>query len=351
MLDAVTGDGAGVGARMLLVIDQLEELFVRIDEGTRHRFIAALVGALGAPAGRLVVVATLRADFLHLPLSLSELGELVRAGTELVTPMTRPELERAIARPAESVGVTVEPGLVVDVATDVERRPDAIPVSDPGRDPAGRGVRHWHRAGAVSVANGELAGGVRLGTRRKRHRNAGPHGIAGAQRLAPHRDCPSHLRRQGVLVRRTEGDPVHGNSPDHVRSGCGPRRVDARSDGDPQRGDRRRPARRVQSRHRRWRPMVRARRHVLVLHRPRRQRLHPAVPGGRRRTAGHLHDPVPPRRARTACRRSPAAPDASREPRGPAREWPTTTCLPASSGSSSPERSAAEDQPFAAVWS
>jgi hypothetical protein len=87
-----------------------------------------LVAALAAPEAPLVVVATLRADFLHVPLALPDVGELVRSGAELVTPLTRAELERAIERPAEAVGVEVEPGLAAEIINDVEHRPGALPL-------------------------------------------------------------------------------------------------------------------------------------------------------------------------------------------------------------------------------
>ena len=114
--------------RILLVIDQLEELFVRVDESTSTRFLDGLVAAIRAPGSPLAVVVTLRADFLHLPLALPGFGKLVRGGVELVTPMTRVELERAIARPAEAVGIEVEPGLVVEIVNDVEHRPGVLPL-------------------------------------------------------------------------------------------------------------------------------------------------------------------------------------------------------------------------------
>lgn len=124
----LAGPIADDDAGLLLVIDQLEELFVRVDEGTRSRFLRGLVAALAAPGTPLVVVATLRADFLHLPLALADVGELVRTGTELVTPLTGAELGRAIVRPAEAVGVDVEPGLVAEMVNDVEQRPGALPL-------------------------------------------------------------------------------------------------------------------------------------------------------------------------------------------------------------------------------
>ncbi len=114
--------------RLLLVIDHLEQLFVRVNGETRSRFLSGLVAALAASQTRLLVIATLRADFLHVPLGLADVGELVRSGTELVTPLTRTELERAIARPADAVGVEVEPGLVAEMINEVEHRPGVLPL-------------------------------------------------------------------------------------------------------------------------------------------------------------------------------------------------------------------------------
>ena len=131
------GDLAGAVARILpddaghlvLVIDQLEELWSLVeDEAERARFVNGLVEALSARDARLLVVATLRADFLDRPLLSPGLGELVRAGTELVTPLARDELERAIVRPSEAVGVQLEPGLATEVQADVARQPGELPL-------------------------------------------------------------------------------------------------------------------------------------------------------------------------------------------------------------------------------
>ena len=113
----------------MLVVDQLEELWSLVeDDAERTSFIGALVEALSARDSRLLVVATLRADFLDRPLRSPGLGELVRAGTELVTPLIRDELERAIVRPAASVGVQLEPGLAAEVIADVARQPGELPL-------------------------------------------------------------------------------------------------------------------------------------------------------------------------------------------------------------------------------
>jgi DNA-binding SARP family transcriptional activator len=114
---------------LLLVIDQFEELFTLVeDDSERARFIAELVRALSADDGRLLITATLRADFFDRPLLSAGLGELVRTGTEVVTPLDRDELERAVVRPAESVGAQLEPGLATDVIAEVAAQPGQLPL-------------------------------------------------------------------------------------------------------------------------------------------------------------------------------------------------------------------------------
>ncbi len=116
-------------SELLLVIDQFEEVFTLVaDEGRRAKFLAALRAAAADPRSRVRIVVTLRADFLDRPLTYSGLAELVRAGTELVVPLTVEELERTISGPSERVGVRVAPGLVAQLVSDVIGRPGALPL-------------------------------------------------------------------------------------------------------------------------------------------------------------------------------------------------------------------------------
>ena len=70
----------------------------------------------------------MRADWFDRPLLSAELGALIRDAVEVVTPLTRDELERAIVRPAAAVGVELEPGLAADLEADVADRPGALPL-------------------------------------------------------------------------------------------------------------------------------------------------------------------------------------------------------------------------------
>ncbi len=121
----IAGDAGG---RLLLVIDQFEELFLLTAEAARSRFLRCLVRALAVPGSSLLVVTTLRADRLDRPLLSSDLGELLRGGLEVVTPLRQDELERAIASPAEGVGMEVEPGLAAEIAAGLVQRPAALPL-------------------------------------------------------------------------------------------------------------------------------------------------------------------------------------------------------------------------------
>ena len=74
------------------------------------------------------VVVTLRADFYDRPLRHRGIGELLHDGTQIVTPMTPEELERAIVGPVEPLGVTFEPALVAELVRDVVDRAGALPL-------------------------------------------------------------------------------------------------------------------------------------------------------------------------------------------------------------------------------
>jgi basic membrane lipoprotein Med (substrate-binding protein (PBP1-ABC) superfamily)/DNA-binding SARP family transcriptional activator len=115
-------------SRVVLVIDQLEELFALVDEPARTRFLDNLVVALDDPHRRLTVVATLRADFYGNALAHPALGARLGGGLVNVTPLTSEELEAAASEPAARVGVTYEPALLAQVIADVGREPGALPL-------------------------------------------------------------------------------------------------------------------------------------------------------------------------------------------------------------------------------
>ncbi len=114
--------------QVVLIIDQLEELFVQSDPAEAAEFLAAVAAAVADRRSVVRVVATLRADFYDAPLRHPDFGELMRLGTDAITPLNPSELERAITGPAEHVGVQVAPGVVAAIATDMVGQPTALPL-------------------------------------------------------------------------------------------------------------------------------------------------------------------------------------------------------------------------------
>jgi WD40 repeat protein/DNA-binding SARP family transcriptional activator len=116
-------------SELVLVVDQFEEVFTLTeDEAERSLLLESLRVAAADPTSRVRIVLTLRADFYDRPLVYPRFGELLGDGTEVVTPLAPDELERAIVRPASSVGMTVEPALVAQVVSDVTEQPGALPL-------------------------------------------------------------------------------------------------------------------------------------------------------------------------------------------------------------------------------
>ncbi|MEH1163927.1 helix-turn-helix domain-containing protein [Micromonospora sp. CPCC 205539] len=146
-------------ARVLLVVDQFEELFTLCaDERERGRFIAALLDASRGEDRRATVVIGLRADFLahviHHPGLADALAEDAQV---LVGPVTATDLREIVLRPAAQVGMSVEPDLLATILAEAAGEPGGLPL-----------VSHvlqevWHRrsAATLSLAAYQASGGVR----------------------------------------------------------------------------------------------------------------------------------------------------------------------------------------------
>ncbi|MDJ0769993.1 MAG: BTAD domain-containing putative transcriptional regulator [Ilumatobacter sp.] len=117
------------GRRLLLVIDQLEELFHHVtDDAARRRFVRDLVELVEDPAAPVTVLVVLRASYLDRALQLPGLGEQVSAAMVGVRPLEATELEAAARRPAERVGARMEPELIAELVGDMVDQPGALPL-------------------------------------------------------------------------------------------------------------------------------------------------------------------------------------------------------------------------------
>ncbi|MEU9397624.1 WD40 repeat domain-containing protein [Streptomyces sp. NPDC048324] len=116
VLDAVSAGGAP-GRRLVLVVDQAEELFTLCgNERERRDFLDVLTvlaaphPSTGGPAA--LVVLGLRSDFYTPCADYPQLRSALQDRQLVVGSMTRAELQEAIVFPAEAVGLELEPGLV-----------------------------------------------------------------------------------------------------------------------------------------------------------------------------------------------------------------------------------------------
>ncbi|HEX5058657.1 MAG TPA: serine/threonine-protein kinase, partial [Kofleriaceae bacterium] len=101
--------------RILVVVDQLEELFTLCDsDDARRTFLAALLAAADDPSSPVRVVLSMRADFLdRLANHKQFLSELSR-GLFFLTAPDADNLRETIVRPAELAGVAFESASIVE---------------------------------------------------------------------------------------------------------------------------------------------------------------------------------------------------------------------------------------------
>jgi DNA-binding SARP family transcriptional activator/WD40 repeat protein len=119
----------GAGHRIVLAVDQLEELFtICSDEAERAAFVEQLVAMATDDARRAVVIVSLRADFYGRCATYPRFRELLSSAHVLVGPLDREELTRAIEEPARRAGLEIERPLVDALVADIEHEPGGLPL-------------------------------------------------------------------------------------------------------------------------------------------------------------------------------------------------------------------------------
>ena len=131
LVDELTGSEVGPAPRILLIVDQFEELFTLCRETElRAQFADILLGAStpNRTTERLTILLIIRADFMGQVLSLRDLADAMQDGTIVLGPMNQTELEQAIVQPAQAQGVRFQEGLVGRVLSDVGQAPGRLPL-------------------------------------------------------------------------------------------------------------------------------------------------------------------------------------------------------------------------------
>ncbi|MBD3883177.1 caspase family protein [Phormidium tenue FACHB-886] len=117
-------------ARMLLVIDQFEEVFTLSQglsaEQERQQFFNCLLQALEIANGRLSIVIVLREDFQAKCALYEGFAQQLDRHCLLVTPLKYEQIKATILKPARKVGLVCEPSLVYNLLLDAIGAPGEL---------------------------------------------------------------------------------------------------------------------------------------------------------------------------------------------------------------------------------
>jgi len=126
------------GQRLVLLVDQAEELWTLAPSEPdaqatfvaeqQRPFIQHLLTAIAASDAPLLVILTMRADFLHRAAEQPDLAHAIGEHDVIISPMTAAELHEAIERPAANVGGAFEPGLADELIEQTLGRVGALPL-------------------------------------------------------------------------------------------------------------------------------------------------------------------------------------------------------------------------------
>ena len=142
--------------RLLLVVDQFEELFRYgdSDQGQPHvprdeaaDFVRLLLEAGRSRTHRVHILLTMRSDFIGECARFRELPEAVSATQFLVPSLTRDQLEEVIIKPIQKAHSTIEPDLVERLLNDTGNDLDQLPVLQHCL------LRLWEEAGKPEAKN------------------------------------------------------------------------------------------------------------------------------------------------------------------------------------------------------
>jgi tetratricopeptide (TPR) repeat protein len=124
--------------RLLLVVDQFEELFRYGDEASgtmrvamreeARAFVELLLTATRKTAGRLQVCVTMRSDYFGACSRYAGLAEAVSASQFLIPLPQRAQLDDAIRKPVAQAGAVIDESLVQRLLVDVEEERDQLPL-------------------------------------------------------------------------------------------------------------------------------------------------------------------------------------------------------------------------------
>ena len=153
----------GERRRLVLVIDQFEELFTLVDDGEARTFLDAITLGVRDAGDAIHVVVTLRADFYDRPLAEPTFGQLFADNVVSVVALGPEQLESAATLPARQLDIEVEPRLVGRLVADVAGQPNALPLFQYALTE----LFDARSGGVLDLATYERIGGVRKAVARR----------------------------------------------------------------------------------------------------------------------------------------------------------------------------------------
>jgi tetratricopeptide (TPR) repeat protein len=134
LIETVRLAGLPEAERLLIIVDQFEELFRYADAGDRERdkdaiaFVKLLLEATRQHEVPIYIVLTMRSDFIGDCARFRDLPEAVASALYLIPRMTREEKRAAIEEPVRVAGGTIARRLVNRLLNDVGDNPDQLPI-------------------------------------------------------------------------------------------------------------------------------------------------------------------------------------------------------------------------------
>lgn len=152
------------GEKLLLVVDQFEEIFPfrdrKVKDGAGSEadlFVSYLLRAAQDPARRVYVLLTMRSDYLGECAKFHGLPEALNDGQYLVPRMTRQQLQEAIEGPLQAADVKMHPALLQELLNQCDEEPDNLPLL---QHLLWRLFEEWPGAGPITREMAAAVGGL-----------------------------------------------------------------------------------------------------------------------------------------------------------------------------------------------
>lgn len=114
--------------RAVLFIDQFEEVFTQLNKEKAETFINLLTYAATIENGRVIILFSMRSDFVSNCATYPKLNELLNQEFVQIGSMQPNELVSAIAQPALHVGLQIDPELIAYIINEMKGEPGTLPL-------------------------------------------------------------------------------------------------------------------------------------------------------------------------------------------------------------------------------